>query len=1223
MLAAAVALLAGAAASAQTPGPPGGPGLGAERDTLALAPGQTVAQLPADLVPGSAAIEALRGAAFFPLAPDAYTLDDATGRLRLAAAADTVVVLRVAYRRLAAPAVAERPLPRLDSLVAAEARARAAMRAGDSTGGAVPLTAAAGPAAPLSRLRTSGSVTRGVVAGTARDVSVTSGLRLDVAGEVAPGVTLRAALTDENTPILPEGTTTQLSDLDRVFVEVDARAVRVRLGDVDLALAGTTFAPVARQVQGALVEADLPVRGLLAGGRTVASASATRGTYRSQDLVALEGVQGPYRVQGLAGETFVVVVPGSERVTLDGQTLARGETADYTIDYATGEITFTPTRLITAERRLTVDFEYTTGGFTRTLTALGQDVRLWPDAAGRPRARIAARALREGDAASFATDLGLSPADLAAIAAAGPRDVLVPAEERVPYDPESPFVLYARRDTLVADPGGGPPVTVRIFVPATAADPEVFRVRFSRVVAGQGDYRRAGQARNGILYEYVGAGLGDAVAFRRLPRPSSRSLVDVSGAVEPVPGVELFGEVARSVDDVNTLAEGAARAGLATEAGLRLRPQRLGAGLLSAEVVRRARGDAFRTLDRVRDVEFNRRWNLARAGTPFGSVLDSLGEDVAEASAGWSAPGRAVARVEGGRLTVGGFTSDRVGAGVTFGEAGVSAPLGLPWLDARFDVARTGGSGPLADTLGAGLFVRQRALAGRAVGAFTPTVGVEAERREQDRGAGLGPDGGLPAAAALAGSYAFLAVRPGVGLVAGPVTADASVEVRTEREPLGPAGSVGPLVRSAQAITAEANVAVRSRGSTSADARVAVRRKRVEEAFRLLGRENAESVALRLSARAAPLRRAVDIQTTYEALTERTPVLQETYVLVGPDLGQYVWRDGAGEPRAGEPDGVPQVDEFFPETTGLEGTYVRAFVPGEALFPTVGVGASLRVGVQPGRLFGGSTGDVLRNVTFRTLLDVREQTRETDVLRVLRLAPGVLQQRVGSGPDSTGTLSGRFRAEREVVFFPGSTAYGGRLALDHLTTTTALAAGFETRLAQALRAEGYVRLGPSLSARVEASADRRRTLSETFASRRYDLRGVEAEPRLTWTPRPAFSLTLGAVVVARTDALAPADRPSGAFVLRAPVEARLTLRGRLSLDARAEVASVRLRGSGGSGLALFELTEGRGPGVSALWGVTAQIGLTERLRGTVVYDARAPSGAPVVQTVRVQLSAVF
>ena len=203
------ALLFGASASAQT-------GLGGERDTVAVAPGQTAVRLPQGVIPGSLGVEALRGQAFEALESGAFSVDDAAGVLRLAAPADSVVVLRLAYRRLAALPAAERPLPRLDSLLAQEARTRAAV-GGDSV-----RAGPSGPSFSASGLRTTGSITRGVVAGTSRDVSVTSGLRLDVSGEVAPGVRLRAALTDENTPILPEGTTTQLSDLDRVFVEVES-----------------------------------------------------------------------------------------------------------------------------------------------------------------------------------------------------------------------------------------------------------------------------------------------------------------------------------------------------------------------------------------------------------------------------------------------------------------------------------------------------------------------------------------------------------------------------------------------------------------------------------------------------------------------------------------------------------------------------------------------------------------------------------------------------------------------------------------------------------------------------------------------------------------------------------------------------------------------------------------------------------------------------------------
>ncbi len=1178
-----------------------GPGLGARRDTFALAPGQTAAQLSGHPIPGSEAAEVLRDTAFVPLARSAYEVHD-DGLFQLRAAADSVVIVVVVYRSFAAIGPVRAHLPPADSLRALYApdSSRTRRPRGEVDPGRAPPT-----------LQTRGSITRGVVAGNNRDVSVTSGLRLSVAGDVAPGVTLRAALTDENTPILPEGTTQQLSDLDRVYVEVDGPGVRARLGDVDLRLPGTAFAPLARQVQGAFVEAEIPSGGFVAGGRAVGSASATRGRFRSQDLVALEGVQGPYRLEGQAGEAFVVVVPGSERVYLDGQLLRRGESGDYTIDYGTGEVTFTPSRLITAERRLTVDFEYTAGGFTRTLLAGGGDVGLWPTD-GDPRVRLGARVLREADAASFAVDLGLSEDDLDAIAAAGDTDVLVPGAQPVAFDAESPVVLYARRDTTVDGR------TVSIYVPATPQSAEVFRVRFTRVPLGEGDYRRAGQARNGILYEYVGAGRGDAIPFRILPRPAARTLVDLTGAVEPIPGLVVDGEWARSVDDGNTLSpvgdedDGAG----ALQLALRLQPQTVGAaGVLSGEIVRRARADRFRPLDRVRDVEFNRRWNLARAGTPFGSVLDTLGEDVTEGVVRWARGEAAAASVEGGRLSLGGFRSDRAGADVRLGQPGLAGPFGLPTLDLEVDATRSFGTGPVADQLGTGSFVRQRLAAARPIGWATPSLAVEHERREQEGGA-------LAQDSLLSASYAFVAVRPGVAVDVPGLASETTVEWRRESEPLGPLGQEAPLANAARALTVETTARVRPGGSVQADARLAYRRKRYGEDFRQLGRQDAESVALRLSTRAAPLGGALDTRLVYDALTERAPILQETYVLVGQDFGEFVWRDGQGEARPSEPDGVAQVDEFFPETTPLEGTYLRTFVPSQNLVPTVGVGVGLRLGLRPGRLAVGE-GPValaLRAVELRTVMDLREQTREQDVLRVLLLDPAVLQQ---NGDPESGTVNGRFRIEQEVVLFPDRPRAGGRLTGEHARTTSRLAAGLETRLVQTLRAEAHGPLGAMLDARIEASAGRRQALSETFASRTYDLRSITLEPSLTWAAHPTLAVTVSPVVSDRTDALAPALRAAGAFVVRVPVEARWTRAGRFSVAARVERSDIRLRGEGTGGLALFELTEGRGPGTSYLWGLDGQLGLTDQLRATLSYDGRAPAEAPTIQTVRLQLSAVF
>ena len=1175
------------------------------RDTFALAPGQASTRLPARPIVGTEAVSVFRDSAFVPLGAGAYELDG-SGLFRLLSAADTLRYVAVAYR--AAPVVGpvRARLPSADSL--------RALYAPDTTGRR---RAPPGPPRAPPAIQTRGSITRGVVAGSNRDVSVTSALRLSLQGEVSPGVTLRAALTDEDTPILPEGTTRQLSDLDRVYVEVQGPGVGARLGDVDLALVGTAFAPLARQVQGAVVEARLPPLGVVRGGRAVASASATRGRFRSQDLVALEGVQGPYRLEGVAGEAFVVVVPGSERVYLDGQRLARGAGGDYTIDYGTGEVTFTPARLITAERRITVDFEYSSGGFTRTLLASGLDLDLGagPGGATEPRGRLGVRVFREADALGSAADIGLSPDDLDRIRAAGDTDVLVSGAQPVAFDPASPFVLYTRRDTVENG------LVVPVFVPAEPADAEVFRVRFTRVAAGQGSYRRAGAARNGIFYEYVGPGRGDAIPFRVLPRPASRTLVDVAGSLTVLPGLAAFAELARSVDDANALSpvgDGDDGAG-AYETGLRLADVAVAGGTLRGEVVRRDRADAFRPLDRVRDVEFNRRWNLARAGTPFGSVVDSLGETVTEGRLGWLARGASV-QAEAGRLALGGFRSSRarlaaaLGGGDPSGDPGGGDPAVAagPALAVEGAVSETGGAGPVADLLGTGAFRRGQVVGSVALGVARPSLALEHERRTQAGGA-------IPQDAELSASYAFMAVRPGVALASGPLEAGASVELRRESEPLGPAGQES-LAPSARAVTVQASGRLRG-GAVQSEGRVAYRRKRYGDDFRLLGRQDAESVALRLSSRVLAAGGAVDGRAVYDALTERAPLLQETYVRVGQDLGEFVWRDGEGEPRAGEPDGIAQVDEFFPETTPLEGTYLRTFVPGTDLVPTVGVGLGLTLGVRPGRFVPGDgpLARVLQAVALRTVVDVRERTRERDVLRVLLLDPAVLQSPgLDGGP---ATVDGRFRVEQEAVLFPDAPDRGARLAVDHLRSTSRLAAGLERRLVQTARAEAFRPLG-AVEARLAAVASRRRSVSETFASRTFDLRSLGLEGSARWTPG-RVALTVAPTVASRSDALATAGRPTGALVLRLPAEARWTRSGRFSAAARAEVSAVRLRGERGGGLSLFELTDGRGPGTSVLWGADAQVGLTDRVRGSFVYDGRAPAQGRAVQTVRVQLTATL
>ena len=1046
-----------------------------------------------------------------------------------------------------------------------------------------------------SNVQRSGSITRGIVAGNNRDVTLESGLRMQLSGEIIEGVQVQAVLTDENTPIQPEGTTQRLNEFDRVFIELAARQGTVQLGDFDLNFQESEFARFSRKLQG--IRAFGRFKNGVSGFEAVKAptlsvdvAGATaRGIFQAQDIEPIDGVQGPYRLEGNQGEQFIIVVAGSEIVYLDGVQMMRGESNDYVIDYATGEVTFTANRIISSDRRISVEFQYTTNQFSRSLSGASVNSHFWRRDTGEPRVSIGMTFLREADGDLFNDEFGLSTADSLEIIQVGDGIAQRSGAIRVEFDPEAPYVHYVQEVITVMD---GTQDT--IFVAVEGAPPDsipVFRVQFTRVGTGQGQYVRSGRQINGILFEYRGPAQGDYEPVRILPKPANHNVLDFTGRYELIRGVEVFGEWARSFNDENRFSslDSQDDVDYAYKGGFRIKEIPLYAGFsekghVSLEANRRQVGQNFESFDRIRPIEFGRRWNLN--STILGAAANpsaSADEYVEEINAQLYANPNLFVGGEVGRIQLGSLFESRRTMLETGGYNRYSYIA--EWIESE-DSSRGED----------GRWFRQRGFLAQPFFAQKMTARFEFEQENRQQEA-IGTD------SLLAVSEAFTELRPGLAWNTRGVEAGLNVEFRTEKD-----WAEGRLRDAAVSRTYQSTFAIRPGAEFDTDGSIGYRVKDFTEYFRINEqRENTESLILRWNTRWRPWRRAMDLTTRYEASTERTPTLQEIYIQTGPELGQFVWEDT-------NQDGAIQIDEFLPERTPNEGTYIQTFVPSDSLSSIISVRGLVRLQVDPSRIWGKDVRGlrkILRQISSRTTFDVQEKSREPNIAQIYLL-------NLNKYRSSLNTLNGRLRFAQDVSLFRPLPKIGVDLSFNQLRTLSELAAGEESRFLNAWSTEARYAPSRTWGFKLRAEKETNRLDSETFASRRYRIEGVRLEPEVAVNFTSTLSLVGLGIWAKKKDAIG--DRE--VTLWRFPFELRYRRLKKAQITARAEVAVVDLTGEA-LGLAAFELTDGRGAGTSYLWGVQSNFTLNQFLQFTFTYDGRAPASAPTLHTVRMQLSAVF
>jgi hypothetical protein len=183
------------------------------------------------------------------------------------------------------------------------------------------------------------------------------GTRITIDGTAAPGITVSGSVTDQN--LTGISSSELISQLDRIYFTVEGESWRARLGDMEWQRGDGDTGPLAWRKEISGIDFALEPAAGWGGGAGYGTTAAERS---STTFLTTEGVQGPYDIAG-----GWEVVPGSERVRLDGQLMERGSTADYEMEYTAGLLTFTAWRLIRADQRVEVTFYRTGDGFRKDL----------------------------------------------------------------------------------------------------------------------------------------------------------------------------------------------------------------------------------------------------------------------------------------------------------------------------------------------------------------------------------------------------------------------------------------------------------------------------------------------------------------------------------------------------------------------------------------------------------------------------------------------------------------------------------------------------------------------------------------------------------------------------------------------------------------------------------------------------------------------------------------
>lgn len=449
-----------------------------------------------------------------------------------------------------------------------------------------------------------GSISRGLGFGNAQNLVVNSNLNLQINGKLNNDVDISAAVSDDNNPIQPEGNTQQLQDFDRVFIKLSKNKTAVTLGDFEMLKSPESYFMKYHKKSRGLQFSS----GSQKGSRTfltTGEGAISRGRFARNIVKVIEGNQGPYRLSGANNEVFIILIAGTEVIYLDGEKMTRGDQNDYTIDYNTGELTFTPKHLINRYSRVVAEFQYADRNYARSVFTFSQQATF------SEKLNLHFNYFTEQDHKNQPFQRVLSDTDKYIMYEAGDRleQAVIPTITSSEYFDKSQL-LYVMRDTSVQ----GKSYKILKYISEQTGDSIYYRAVFNNVGVGNGNYIISKNAANGRVFEWIapvnGKPSGSYEPYTQLTTPKRLQMAVMGGAYRIDTLTTIGAEFSGTQYNRNEFSDKDKENDLGYAfRGTFNKRSGLGRKKWNAQASYEQTDNNFRYIERYRPVEFDRIWN--------------------------------------------------------------------------------------------------------------------------------------------------------------------------------------------------------------------------------------------------------------------------------------------------------------------------------------------------------------------------------------------------------------------------------------------------------------------------------------------------------------------------------------------------------------------------------------------------------------------------------------